>query len=43
MFKPGSAANGQSSGLDEGCGLQKVPTAVLAALLHGAIAVLLLL
>ena len=43
VFKPGSATSGQSTGLDEGCGLQKVLTAVRAALLPGASAVFLLL
>ena len=44
----GSASNGQSSGLDDGCGLWKLVLhvtqwLVLAALLHGATAVFLLL
>ena len=43
----GCASDGHLSGLDEGCGLQKVlhvaPTSGLAALLHGACAAFLLL
>ena len=46
-FERGSVSSGQSGGLDRGRGLQKVlhvaPTAVLAALLHGATATFLLL